>query len=541
MAAVGAALEAFWSGRFQDSFDDLAPILAREMRNGIAPELATARHQLLRYVADLEELRRRAEREIARGERADEARLDILHRQDEVKSDAAAAPPEQKAPLQQQTTHLEKVLADKQKAVTQAQANLAGIRKERQAVDKVLASRFQASAHAIERGRVLLEQQSTNTNVTGSNPGTGTTDPGAAVNGPGTIDPIGVGPGIGDPTIGAVSDPSTGAIAGTGMQGILATRGRFDPTGADVPGLGGKDERGLSNAQTAALAGGGAALLAGGGYAAARAAGGSVPPDATRHAGVGAAAPGASARRVPGGSPSTVDPHDAAEGEGGRAGAGGPDGTVMAVTAAVAASAAAGIVLGGRRLDRAPGTAGVASRAREQRLFRIGRRSLGEPNVDRLEKLSTNDTDDGAVGEPGTTDILPGGVVADLPAGWTVSRTEDCAVLSSAGPTGRFRPNIVVIADDAAPADPGAGVEELPASVLLEAEVLTSSTPGNRSRFGYALGSTALTVHRQQLASRPGTTAVVTGTVATERAAEDLPIIDRILSSFRPAPDLAPA
>jgi hypothetical protein len=170
----------------------------------------------------------------------------------------------------------------------------------------------------------------------------------------------------------------------------------------------------------------------------------------------------------------------------------------------------------------------------------LGRKSVTDEHVAELERAIV-EAAEGDLPPPRTTEVLPGGVIADLPSGWTVARSDECAVLTATGPAGRFRPNIVVLAEADAPREATIGVEDLPASVVLEADALASGRKGNRARFAYAIGETALTVHRHQLAAAPGVTAVLTATVATERVNDDLAELDRVLASFRPAPALADA
>ena len=549
MATVTAALQSFWTGEFQQSFNELAPTVAREMRNGLVPELLSAQGHMNAYVNALADLRQRAAREVQRGESADAQRYNLLNRREEVKTDIAeaTAPAQQ---LQQQVVQLNNAAAEQQEVVTQAQLNLANIREERRQVDGRLASGFRASADVIQRGRAWIEQNGVSGGGGGApTPGEGSTGPVGSAPAPTPPDIAEVGEGGSPPSVGGAGGTETGAMPTYGSAPGANGSGRFDPTGSDLPTPSG-DDGGLGTGEKAAMAAGGAALLGGAAYAASRARPGA-SAIGTAPSTAGSTGAGGSSSRSSGGG--TAGPSGPPASAGGAVGASAEEGRrtgeganleAMIPVAAVAASAAAGVALAGRFLDR-PASGAKAAKPHDdekaKRWYRLGRRKVTDEQVAELERAIDRAATDGELAPPRTTEVLPGGVIADLPAGWTVARTDDCAVLTATGPAGRFRPNIVVLAEQDAPREATVGVEELPASVVLEAEALAGGRNGNRARFGYAVGETALTVHRQQLVSQPGVTAVLTASVATERVSDDLPELDRVLASFRPAPALADA
>lgn len=562
MRVVSSVLgpSARWSGSFHQGFTRVGPMFSRILTNELAPQLRHAADALNRYAGTMEQLKGQAAHQVRRGEAAEERRVSLLVKAEQV----AAQPTENPTATQSQVQDIKAQTSAPNSVVTDALNQLQNIKARRRETDHILASTLSDVGKQVHQVAVHASEVSQVVSASGpSQPGSGGGD-GDVDTGPVAVLPP---PSIGDPSTGVdpttpidATGPSVPGIGGgevpagpeaTGTPSISASRpgtfavapGGTDPfeAGSDAGGggLSTAAKVGLGGAAGAAVLGGAAMLHRRGSGGAAAGTGSSGGSSSRSGASTGpgtseSAAPGVRGRRARAAVAGGVG---AAGGRKTSSEVGDVDwGTVVPVVGA-AACAAAGMVVAGDRMSR---SAAAGRGSFSEKWLDLGRKALGRRTLESVEAKAKAAAAGLAVVDGGsprypTVEELPGGLVADIPGGWTVARGDDCIVITPGSRGGSFAGNIVLFADPSGGSQLLAGIDEMPGNVLVELGQSAAAASGERVRFGYAVGRSALTVHRHLLQGEGGVIVVVTSTVATDRLQDDARQLDAVIGTMRHA------
>lgn len=535
-----------WSGSFHRAFVALTPLLARL----VAETGEVVGHSAVgidEYADTVRHLRHQAERARQRGQAAENQRVGLLDTRIEAQQQKAATTDQQTDEvLAKRIESVDVRIGPRQRDVDAALAELKHLRRRRADADGLVRVRLDSAG---ERVRDVANEVRSFRGHDGIGPHPAPVSGGGKGGGPG-VDEVGtppidappiidVDPGVDGPERAAgVPVGAGGASPGTAASGVF-----LPPTGTSTGQelIDEATDGGLPGSATGAAAG-----LLGAGAIATAARGATAAHSGSSSSG-GSSGPGprggdrtgATGAPRPGGRGDGRDTTSDDESSGGR---GGADLGALVPVVGAAAGAAALFLVGERMLrsstatrnGRHPFRGGSRSGFRD-RWLRLGRDALGEDAVGHLSGEVDRDVQDGAL--PGTAQRfeLPAGLVADIPATWNMTRGDGCVVITPPPRAGVRGANLVVFADPSGTADVMGGIQDLPGSIVLETGAAAAVVGGSRARFGYALGSTSLTVHRHVVNGADGVPVVATATVPTGTVADAGPPLDAVVASFRPA------